>query len=90
MHDEKNYIHNLRSHARKIYAIRQVDDLIMWISYSKTEPETKKWADKEKERIIRGGLYKGGLVLEEQKEVVQEVKKKGNSVVPGLHGMKKV
>ena len=56
MYDEKNYIHNLRSHARNIYAIRQVDDLIMWISYSKTRPETKKWANREKERIIKGDL----------------------------------
>ena len=66
MYDEKTFIHNLGTQARRIYAIRQVDDLIMWIAYNREDSKTRMWAEEKKEEIIKGALYKGGLVLEEQ------------------------
>ena len=66
MYDEKTFIHNLGTQARRIYAIRQVDDLIMWIAYNREDSKTRMWAEEKKEEIIKGTLYKGGLILEEQ------------------------
>ena len=76
MYDEYKFLRGLRNDARKIYAIRQMDDLIMWIAYDERKKDTKRWAEGMKKRIMKGGLYKGGLVLEEQKEEPEEKKKK--------------
>ena len=56
----------LKTKARNIYAIRQMDDLIMWIDYDKTRQNTRQEALDLKEQIMHGGLYTGGLELEEQ------------------------
>src|SRR5690606_12917397 len=45
-HDESIFIRNLKKQARRIYAIRQIDDLIMWVAYDNKDRSSKDWAEK--------------------------------------------
>ena len=47
MYDEYKFLRGLRNDARKIYAIRQMDDLITWIAYMIKEGRTQKDGQKE-------------------------------------------
>ena len=76
IYDETRFIARLKGNARKITAIRQMDDLIMWISYDRDDKNSKRWAIEMKNDIINGGLYKDGLILEEQKAEDEQEKKR--------------
>ena len=52
---------------RRIYGIRQVDDLLLFIAYDKRSDESLRQAKTWKNAFLNNRVYKGGLELEEQK-----------------------
>ena len=65
--DEYNFLTTQERNGIRIYGIRQMDDLCCWVSFNTTDDNSRKEAEKIKERILqREGVYKGGLILEEQ------------------------
>ena len=74
--DEYDFLKSLKVKKCRIYGIRQVDDLLLLLAYDKTSPESFKEANTWKQTFLRNnGVYKGGLELEEQKELLKQEKK---------------
>ena len=66
---------SLKENAARIYGIRQMDDLLLWIAIDKTKKHTLNQAKRIKDRILRNnGLYLGGLELEEEKTQIDWIK----------------
>ena len=73
--DEFDFIKSLGPTKKRIYGIRQVDDLFLMIAYSHDDPGSYRLALNYKRTILRdGGVYKGGLILEEQEHLKTEYK----------------
>ena len=69
-YDESLFIHNLGPTHNRIYGIRQMDDLLLWIAYNRTSYRSRIEAEKLKQTILTNNkLYKGGLELEEQERL---------------------
>jgi hypothetical protein len=65
--DEYNFMRNLGAMRGRIYAIRQVDDLIFWAAYDRNSDQSKFFAKScLKSVLTRNEVYTGGLELEEQ------------------------
>jgi hypothetical protein len=64
---EYKYMTSLKHTAKKIYGIRQMDDLLIWIATKKGNKGSYKQATRMKKQILRNnGVYLGGLELEEE------------------------
>ena len=75
---EWQYINSLKQNHTKIYGIRQMDDLLVWIAMKKHDKNSHDEAIRMKQYILqKNGVYKGGLELEE--EHVKTVSKHGQS-----------
>jgi hypothetical protein len=65
---EHKYLTSLKHTAHKIFGIRQMDDLLVWIATDKNIASTRKHAQAIKRKILKlNGVYLGGLELEEEK-----------------------
>jgi len=65
--DEFNFMKTLGSIKSRVYGIRQMDDLILWIAYERGNPTSIQEARTIRKRILRyDNAYKGGLELEVQ------------------------
>ena len=66
---------SLKKEKRRIYGIRQVDDLLLVIAFDKKSNQSYKEALQwKKEFLEKDKVYKGGLELEEQKELKTQKK----------------
>jgi hypothetical protein len=66
--DENTILNTWKNDRKLLSGIRQVDDLILFIAYDKTKPQTKNKAAEIKEKILtKNHVYRGGLELVEQK-----------------------
>ena len=75
--DEFNFMKNLGTLKSRIYGIRQMDDLILWIAYDRNETLSANEARSIRKQFLQPGPYKGGLVLEMQE---YEVNRDGSSI----------
>ena len=67
-YDEIQFIQKLGENRKRIFAIRQMDDLICWVAYNRNNTKSYNEALTIKNKILTtNGVYKGGLELEEQK-----------------------
>ena len=53
--DEYDFLNSLKVHKRRIYGIRQVDDLLLFIAFDNAPPESLREANTWK----HNGVYKG-------------------------------
>ena len=66
-YDEVNFIHRIGMKHNKFFGIRQMDDLILWIAYTKNDKKSYNEALLLKNTILTPNkVYTGGLELEEQ------------------------
>ena len=66
-YDEVNFIHKIGIKHNKFFGIRQMDDLILWISYTKGDQKSYEEALSLKNTVLTNNkVYTGGLELEEQ------------------------
>ena len=66
-YDEMKFFSDIGPFRDRIYGIRQMDDLILWIAYHRDSLISLTQAKALKERILKyDKTYKGGLELEEQ------------------------
>ena len=64
---EFNFMNKISQVKKRIYGIRQVDDLILFIAYNPCIPSTRDTANIIKNTVVRTNyVYRGGLELEEQ------------------------
>jgi hypothetical protein len=64
-HDEHNFFTKHQNVKHRIYGIRQMDDLILWIAFRRNDNRSKTKAEEIKNTILNA-TYTGGLQLEEQ------------------------
>jgi hypothetical protein len=73
---EYTYLKSMANVNTRIYGIRQMDDLLIWIAIDRKDKKTKERAYAIKRKILeKNGVYKGGLELEE--EEVRHIRQKG-------------
>jgi hypothetical protein len=66
-HDEYRFFQKYRAHKSRIYGIRQMDDLILWIAYHRDKRTSLQEAMHLRKTIIASNsTYTGGLQLETQ------------------------
>ena len=66
-YDEVNFIHRIGMRHNKFFGVRQMDDLILWIAYTKGDNNSHNEALSLKNMILTPNqVYTGGLELEEQ------------------------
>ena len=69
-YDEFNFLKDNRMLQKKIFGIRQMDDLFLMIAYTKNDLASLNRAIRIKNNFLqKNKVYKGGLELEEQKYI---------------------
>ena len=65
--DEHMFNFTNKTFSSRVFAIRQMDDMLVWVAFDKEDEKSRELAEYFKKAILTTGcLYKGGLVLEEQ------------------------